>query len=537
MLKENEFCNFEEQLSYIGIYEESFLNNSGNSEKKKKITENHQKLNNYELNHPLETRNKGELATLKKNTKNLKSNLTLDTKVTPNNGEKKSLIGNTKILSKKPSSNDFNSKLKTNYKKFIEINRSKFRNSSPNKTEIKKSRGYNDFEHQGTDVEGLLSSIKTDKIKIISNKSVDKNTSISKLDRRTDNVSISKQLNDFKITALEKDIKEDMNNAQAKNVKFFALSHWKTKHNDGYEAVYENPDDNYFQEDSIQRLRMTNDALFRHRSTPLNPKSKSLYSNSRTFNLKNQLIPVHKEENNLNLLITSKGILDLPSVKKVKVNTTLEDINNHKMRMEMIINNNKKLKKAKMSIGNNIEERAVSSVASDSKLQCPNDILLFQDICETFNNYQRERANKSANHNKLSLFLTEDKKYSTHNNFFNKQNAKEVIFQTGDITTGNKNKFNNFEHLKNTVFGVRNTSSNTRFSTTGKSKNNLMTISSQTLTTNSIIRPKSLYQRSFNRENTKRRIVSGQDNKISHVLYSVFNKQEADSAIQKHKIF
>ncbi len=106
-----------------------------------------------------------------------------------------------------------------------------------------------------------------------------------------------------------------------------------------------------------------------------------------------------------------------------------------------------------------------------------------------------------------------------------------------DITTGNKNKFNNFEHLKNTVFGVRNTSSNTRFSTTGKSKNNLMTISSQTLTTNSIIRPKSLYQRSFNRENTKRRIVSGQDNKISHVLYSVFNKQEADSAIQKHKIF
>jgi len=220
---------------------------------------------------------------------------------------------------------------------------------------------------------------------------------------------------------------------------------------------------------------MTNDALCRHRSTPLNPKSKSLYSNSRTFNLKNQLIPVQKEENNLNLLITSKGILDIPSINKVKVNTILEDINNHKMRMEMIINNNKKLKKAKMSVGNNIEEGVTNSVASDNKLQCPNDILLFNDICETFNNYQRERVNKSANPHKTSLFLTEDKKSSTHNNFFTKHNNKEVIFLSGDITTKNKNKFNNFEQLKNTVFGVRNTSSNTRFSTTGKSKNNFMT--------------------------------------------------------------
>jgi hypothetical protein len=344
-------------------------------------------------------------------------------------------------------------------------------------------------------------------------------------------------LNCFTTTAIEHEIKEDLNNAKAKNVKFFALSHCNTKNNDGYKAVHEDHDDNYFQEDSVQRLRMTNNDLFKHRSTPLNPKSKSLYSNSRTFNIKNQLIPVQKVENNLNLVVTSNGILDIPSVNKVKVNNVLEDINNHKLRMEMIIKNNKKLKKASIYKSNNLGVREGSQIASDDKFQGPNDILLFKDICDKFNYYQRERGNKSAKLQKQSLFMTEDKSYSTLANFFNKPHNKDLISHKVDNTATNKNKFSNFEDLKKTAFGARNPSSNTRFSTTGKSKNNYVTISTQTITTNSVIRPKSIYRRSFNIENSKRRIVSGQDSKISNVLYRVFNKNEADSAIQKHKIF
>ena len=101
--------------------------------------------------------------------------------------------------------------------------------------------------------------------------------------------------------------KENKCEANINNVKFLALTYGKKN-----SECFCDEKDTYYPEDSMMKLRITNENMFKHRAAPINFKNRNIYNNGRTLEIKNHIQALTKEITNMNVFITSKGIIDLP---------------------------------------------------------------------------------------------------------------------------------------------------------------------------------------------------------------------------------
>ena len=465
---------------------------------------------------------------------------------------------NSKInnLIKNKSTGFLQQKVKIKHDKFIEINRAKFRVFSQKKDKMSNKDFKLNPDEITEEFEGLLNSIKTNKIIINDNQFISKDKLGSELKRRNENFFItSNKKEKIDGNILDKIIENNKSNAIINNVKFLALSYAKN-HNS-------NPNDNNYPEDSVMKLKIFNENLFKHKATPLNFKSNTVYHNDRILKLKSNLNKELKEDCCLGLLFTSKGLYKYPELKNHEID---EQTNSqiHKLRMEMIINKNKQIKKPEKRPFN-IKNKQLVMCENFTKSQIQIQVHKNQLLCVTENEINIQNKNDKFLNNRASssicpsysknrnsqinndkIMINEDKTCSDLNNKFYTKSEKlnnKKSFNSSDQNFYKRSKFKNFEEVRNAVFGPRQlSSSKTRIPTNPWSAkhNQKHSINNLELIKNYSTSKLNFFFLSENdrkEEKIVRRNISSRDNTISNVLYKILNKNDADIAIQKNKIF